>query len=101
MTTRTAGRIVGALFLSAFFLYGGGSFLIASTTDSAPLPDNAASLGQLSAGATLLLLNSVAVGTIGALAFRVQRRRHHRTPTSTSPPAQQRRCCWPSHRSAP
>jgi len=80
MTTKKAGRIVGALFLSAFFLYGGGSFLVASTTDSAtPLPGNAASLVQLSAGATLLLLNSVAVATIGTLAFRVLRRHHQRT----------------------
>jgi len=80
VTTRKAGRIVGALFLSAFFLYGGGSFLVASTTDSATaLPENAASLGQLSVGATLLLLNSVAVATIGTLAFRVLRRRHQRT----------------------
>lgn len=80
MTTRKAGRIIGALFLSAFFLYGGGSFLVASATDSAtPLPENAASLGQLSTGATLLLLNSLAVVTIGTLAFRVLRRRYHRT----------------------
>lgn len=77
----TPGPLVGALFLSAFLLYGGGSFLIASTTDGAtPLPHNSASLGQLCAGATLLLINSVAVATIGALAFRVLRRRHHRTP---------------------
>jgi hypothetical protein len=80
MTTRKVGRIIGALLLSAFFLYGGGSFLVASATDSAtPLPENAASLGQLSAGATLLLLNSLAVVTIGTLAFRVLRRRYHRT----------------------
>jgi hypothetical protein len=43
------------------------------------LPENAASLGRLSAGMSLLLLNSVAVATIGALAFRVLRRPHHRT----------------------
>jgi len=80
MTTTMAGRIVGGLFLSGFFLYGGGSFLIASTTDSTTaLPGNAASMGQLSAGAALLLLNSVAVATIGALAFRVVRGRHQRT----------------------
>jgi hypothetical protein len=54
--------------------------LVASATDSATaLPQNAASLGQLSAGATLLLLNSLAVATIGILAFRVLRRRHQRT----------------------
>jgi hypothetical protein len=80
MTTRTVGRVVGALFLSAFFLYGGGSFLVASATSGAtPLPENAASLGQLSAGAVLMLLNSGAVAAIGALAFRVLRRRDRRT----------------------
>jgi uncharacterized protein DUF4386 len=80
VTIRRAGRIIGALFLSGFLFYGGGSFLIASTTDNAtPLPQNAASLGQLSAGATLLLLNSVAVAAIGILAFRVLRSRHRRT----------------------
>jgi hypothetical protein len=80
VTPRTAGRVVGGLFLSAFFLYGGGALLVASTTDSATaVPENAGSLGQLSAGATLLLLNSAAVATIGALAFRVLRREHRRT----------------------
>ncbi len=77
MTTRTTGRIVGGLVLSAFFLYGGGSALLDSTAEGA------ASLGQLSAGATLLLLNSAAVATVGALAFRVLRRRGHR-PTATT-----------------
>jgi hypothetical protein len=80
MTTKTAGRVVGALLLSAFFLYGGGSFLVASTVDSGDaFPENAASLSQLAAGSALLLLNSVAVAVIGALASRVLRRRHHRT----------------------
>ena len=80
MTPRTAGRAVGGLFLSAFLLYGGGTFLVASTTGGAsPLPENAASLGQLAAGATLLLLNSAAVVTIGALAYRVLWRKHRRT----------------------
>lgn len=80
MTTRKAGRIIGALFLSAFFLYGGGSFLVAAATESTTaLPQNAESLGLLSAGSTLLLLNSLAVATIGTLAFRVLRRRYHRT----------------------
>jgi hypothetical protein len=80
VTPRTAGRAVGGLFLSAFFLYGGGTFLVASTTGGAtPVPENAASLGQIAAGATLLLLNSAAVVTIGALAYRVLRRKHLRT----------------------
>jgi len=80
MSIKTTGRVVGGLFLSGFVLYGGGSFLLASATDGAPpLPENATSLGQLSAGATLLLLNSAAVAAIGTLAFRVLRRPHHRT----------------------
>lgn len=58
MSTRTTGRIVGALFLSAFALYGGGSAFAGSAV-----------------GATLLLLNSAAVITLGALVFRVVRTR--------------------------
>lgn len=76
---KTTGRIIGGLFLSAFFLYGGGAFLIDSTTGGAiAVPENAASLGQLTAGAALLLLNSAAVLTIGVLAFRVLRSEHRR-----------------------
>ena len=83
LSTTTAGRVVGGLFLSAFFLYGGGSYLVASTTDGAtPVPENVASLGQLSAGASLMLLNSTAVITIGVLSFRVLRRRHRRTAST-------------------
>ncbi|HEX8080328.1 MAG TPA: DUF4386 domain-containing protein [Jatrophihabitans sp.] len=71
---------MGGLFISAFFLYGGAIFLDFSSTGDAPaVPENADSLGQLCAGATLLLLNSVAVVTIGALAFQVLRREHRRT----------------------
>ncbi|WP_180934588.1 DUF4386 domain-containing protein [Nocardioides ungokensis] len=77
MTTRKTGRIVGALILAGF-LYGGGSFLIASATGTAtPVPENATSLGKLSAGAVLLLLNSVAA--IGVLVLGVLRRDHRRT----------------------
>src|SRR3954447_1896236 len=83
MNIRTTGRVIGGLFLSGFFLYGGGSFLVAATTDGAsPLPRNAASLGQISAGAALLLLNSAAVAMIGALAFGVLQRRHLRTAST-------------------
>ena len=79
MTITTAGRVVGALILSAFFLYGGGSFLVASADGGAvPLPRTSGS-GQLLAGAALLLLNSVAVVVIGALAVRVLKDRHPRT----------------------
>jgi hypothetical protein len=83
LSTATAGRVVGGLVLSGFFLYGGGSYLVASTTNAAtPLPENAASVGQLSAGACLMLLNSAVVIGIGVLASRVLRRRHPRTATS-------------------
>lgn len=44
--TTTVGRAVGGLILSAFFLYGGDSYLLASTVDRAiPLPENADSVG--------------------------------------------------------
>jgi hypothetical protein len=80
MNTKTAGRTVGALFLSTFLFYGGGSFLVDSATDGAiAVPGNADSFGQLSAGAALLLANSIAVAAIGALAFKVLRRPHPRT----------------------
>ena len=83
MIPRTTGRIVGGLFLSAFFLYGGGSLLILSSNgNDAALPENAASLWQLCAGSALLLLNSAAVLTIGALAFRVLRREYRRTASA-------------------
>jgi hypothetical protein len=50
MSPRTSGRIVGALFLSAFVFYGGGS-----------------ALGPVPGGVALIFLNSVAVIGIGLL----------------------------------
>ena len=86
MIPRTTGRIVGGLFLSAFFLYGGGSSLILSSNgNDAALPENAASLWQLCAGSAVLLLKSAAVLTIGALTFRVLRREYGRTALSKMP----------------
>jgi len=80
MSLMTTGRIVGTLFVSAFFLYGGGVFLVFSAVgDDTALPANADSLAQLCAGSALLLLNSAAVITIGLLAFRVLRREHRGT----------------------
>ncbi len=80
MTRETTGRVVGGLFISAFFLYGGGSFLVFSSTGGdAALPENAGPLWLLCAGAVLFVLNSVAVVTIGVLAFRVLRPEHSRT----------------------
>lgn len=57
-----AGRLVGALFLAAFLLYGLGSAL-------APAP----------AGLTLMLLNSAGVAAIGVLAFLLLRATDRRT----------------------
>jgi hypothetical protein len=80
LTTRTRGRVVGGLILSAFGLYGGGNALIKAATGGAPaLPENAASPGRLSTGATLVLANSAAVAGIGVLGSRVLRRRARRT----------------------
>jgi hypothetical protein len=56
--TRTSARIVGALFLSAFLLYGIGSSV--ATTASLGSP-------PLVAGVGLMLLNSAAVLAIGVL----------------------------------
>jgi len=80
MSSKTTGRIVGALFLSAFFFYGGGtSVILMSNGEAAALPENADSLSQLCAGSVLLILNSVAVFTLGVLAFRILRTEHPRT----------------------
>lgn len=53
MSHRSAGRIAGILFLSAFVLYGVGNALSAQPV-----------------GLALMLLNSAAVATIGAVTFR-------------------------------
>jgi hypothetical protein len=58
MSTRMIGRVIGALFLGAFALYGGGAAL-------------AGSASTVEAGALLIVANCVAVVTIGVLAFRV------------------------------
>jgi Domain of unknown function (DUF4386) len=77
MTTRASGRIVGALFLLAFVVYGGGSALVESGSGApAVLSDVAENQMQISAGALMILLNSVVVASIGVLAFPILRRRH-------------------------
>lgn len=60
MSTTTIGRVIGALFLSAFGLYGGGSALAGSES-------------TVEAGALLMLANCVAVAAIGVLALRLVR----------------------------
>src|SRR4051794_23711084 len=83
ITTKTAGRVVGGLFVSGFLLYGGGSLLTNAATDgTTSLPEHATSVGLLSVGAAVMLANSAAVIAIGALAFRVLRQHHRRTASS-------------------
>ena len=75
LSLKTTRRIVGALFLSAFILYGGGTSLVVSSVgDETAVPANADSLAQLCAGSALLLLNSAALVLLGVLA--VPRRTH-------------------------
>lgn len=62
MSNRAIGRIVGVLFLAAFFCYGVGS-----------------ALAHRALGPALMLLNSVVVTAIGVLVFRLLRRPHLRT----------------------
>lgn len=61
MSTRTIGRVVGALFLLAFVVYIAGGALVDSVTGAAEM--------KLSAGALLMLVNSVVVAAIGVLAL--------------------------------
>ncbi|GAA4288336.1 DUF4386 domain-containing protein [Georgenia daeguensis] len=77
MSTRTTGRIVGALILLAFVLYGGGTILVGSGAGvPAVLSDVGESRTQISAGALLILLNSAAVAGIGVLALPVLKQHH-------------------------
>jgi hypothetical protein len=77
MTTRTTGRIVGALFLLAFVVYGGGSTLVESGSGvPAVVSDIADNQLQISAGVLMILLNSAVVASIGILAFPVLRQHH-------------------------
>ena len=67
MSTATTGRVMGALFLTAFVFYLAGNALVDSAGDSAAL---------ISTGALLMLVNSVVVAGIGVLAVRILRPRH-------------------------
>lgn len=64
MSTKTAGRTIGALVLTAFLTYGGGSALAAPEAGAPALP----------AGVLLIVLNSLVVAAIGVVAFPVLRR---------------------------
>ena len=77
MSPRTSGRIVGALILAAFVLYGAGSALVdAGSGSPADLADVADNQKLISAGALLMLLNSAGVAVIGVVAFPVLRHTH-------------------------
>ncbi|MFF5207987.1 DUF4386 domain-containing protein [Streptosporangium sp. NPDC000396] len=70
MSTRTAGRIVGALFLLAFVVYiAGGALIDSGSGTTNMLSDVADNRMRVSAGALLMLVNSAAVLGIGVLAF--------------------------------
>ncbi|MDY7103865.1 MAG: DUF4386 domain-containing protein [Actinomycetota bacterium] len=74
LSDRSAGRVVGALFLAAFVLYGGGLALVdaASNADDV-VADAADHTTQLGIGALLMLANSLVVAAIGVLVLPVLR----------------------------
>ena len=73
-TFRTTAKVVGALFIAAFFAYGGGRTVLASVLGASdPLASIGADATALRVGAILMLLNSVIVAAIGVLLFRVAR----------------------------
>lgn len=77
MSTKTPGRLVGALLLLAFVVYlAGGALVDSATAAPSRIVDHQM---QLSAGALLMLLNSAFVIGIGVLVFPVLRPRHEMT----------------------
>ncbi len=69
---RAIGRWIGALFLAAFGLYGGGSILVEQVTSTDSIINEImASQSQLRIGALLIVANSIAIVTIGALMYRL------------------------------
>ncbi|MGH3447735.1 MAG: DUF4386 domain-containing protein [Nocardioidaceae bacterium] len=75
MSTKTIGRIVGALFLLALVVYMAGGALVDAGAGTPPvLTDVADNQGQISTGALLMLANSAVVIGIGVLVFPVLRR---------------------------
>lgn len=77
MSNRTIGRMLGALILLAFVVYGGGTALVESGSGApAVLSNIAENQMQISAGALMILLNSVVVAGIGILAFPVLKQHH-------------------------
>ncbi len=80
MSTRTIGRVVGALFLLAFAVYGAGGALVDSGTAATDVLSGVVNhQTQIAAGAMLMLLNSVVVIGIGVLVFPVLKPQHEIT----------------------
>jgi hypothetical protein len=83
MSAKTCGRIIGALLLIAFFVYGGGSALVQSVTGTpVVLAHVVGSETQLTVGALLMLLNCVVVIGIGVAAYPVLKRHHPGTASA-------------------
>jgi hypothetical protein len=73
-SNRTIARLIGFLFISAFFAYGGGSAVIASIPQGADrLSSIAANANPLRVGSLLMLINSVVVAAIGVVMLRIAR----------------------------
>lgn len=70
MSTKTIGRIVGALFLLAFVVYLAGNALVGAASGAQDvLSDVVDHQTRVSVGALLMLVNSAVVLGIGVLAF--------------------------------
>ena len=86
LTTRTSGRVVGGLILSAFGLYGGGNALIkAATGDSSARSRAAASfavmhvrhlLSELRVSGDLVLLSIAILAPLDIMVIEQQQRDH-------------------------
>lgn len=80
MSPTTTGRLVGAGFLLAFVVYGGGGALVdAGAGTPAVLGDVVANQTQIAAGALVMLVNSVIVIAIGVLMLPILQPDHERT----------------------
>jgi hypothetical protein len=76
----TYSRWIGALFVAAFFLYGLGFGLVTSVVGApGSLSTISAQQSTLVLGAFMMLLNSVAVGSIGVLFFPILEQYSKRT----------------------
>jgi len=78
MSTKMTGRIVGALFLLAFVVYGvvGGALVESGAGSPAVLTEVIDHQAQIAVGALLMLLNSAFVIAIGVLVFPILRPHH-------------------------